>query len=570
MSEDRVYEELLNSGPFAIIELFQLKTFETMHGADNVYYFHAGRNRNTTEPTSNDDILNAYSIKYGGETYVPLPIEASGFEYKGDGGLPRPTIRIANLNGNITQILLGVNLITPGNDLNGAQVTRIRTLSRFLDSSNWENNQNPYGTPNYSDTGQMPKEVYYIDRKVAETRDFVEFEMVSSLDLANARAPRRLVMQNLCQWKYRGKECGYGGTTDYTSTGDQVVKTAATSYTYNSGADKLTAGSELSGGQSLVSSNGWFTAVMQADGNFVIYTKPEPTYDFYNNWASNSVRGLGDYKLVMQGDGNLVIYDNSVSRDDYNGGSVLWSPNVHKIGPVTSLTRQNDGTAAIWYPSDVGLGRSGAFSYELVGRSPTESEANSNATVTVQRQFTDVDDELGTRTITLTFTFEAFNFDPGHYTGLTRGFNRIQSVSVDAQSGFWRDGEDFAPLVRIGEIRTLGTNPFGSSANPAGTLDGTQVGPLYRLTTTGFNAKQLRLKDDGVLVVEDADGSDVTWSSDNPPVTSEPQVTTTVIPGQVVPPEIVGECEKTLDACKARFGAGALPFGSFPSVGQNN
>ena len=132
MSEDNVYEELLNSGPFAIIELFQLKTFEAMHGADNVYYFHAGRNRNTTEPTSSDDILNAYSIKYGGETYVPLPIEASGFEYKGDGGLPRPTIRVANLNGNITQLLLGVNLVTPGNDLNGAQVTRIRTLSRFL------------------------------------------------------------------------------------------------------------------------------------------------------------------------------------------------------------------------------------------------------------------------------------------------------------------------------------------------------------------------------------------------------------------------------------------------------
>ena len=54
----------------------------------------------------------------------------------------------------------------------------------------------------------MPKEVYYIDRKVAENRDFVEFEMVSSLDLANARAPRRLVMQNLCQWKYAAKNAG--------------------------------------------------------------------------------------------------------------------------------------------------------------------------------------------------------------------------------------------------------------------------------------------------------------------------------------------------------------------------
>ena len=40
---------------------------------------------------------------------MPLPVEASGFEFSGDGGLPRPTIRFANLNSNITQVLLGVN-----------------------------------------------------------------------------------------------------------------------------------------------------------------------------------------------------------------------------------------------------------------------------------------------------------------------------------------------------------------------------------------------------------------------------------------------------------------------------
>ena len=88
MSDLNVYQELLNSSPFAVIELFELRTFETMHGADETYYFHAGRNRKTTEPSSSDDILSAYSIYYNGHTYFPLPIEASGFEYKADGGLP--------------------------------------------------------------------------------------------------------------------------------------------------------------------------------------------------------------------------------------------------------------------------------------------------------------------------------------------------------------------------------------------------------------------------------------------------------------------------------------------------
>ena len=162
MSEGYVYEELLNSSPFAVIELFELRTFEAMHGADETYYFHAGRNRKTTEPTNTDDILKAYSIYYNGHTYMPLPIEATGFEYKGDGGLPRPTIRIANLNSNITSLLLSVNLITPGNDLNGAQVIRRRTLSRFLDGSNWEDGTNPYGSPDNSARAQMPAETYYI------------------------------------------------------------------------------------------------------------------------------------------------------------------------------------------------------------------------------------------------------------------------------------------------------------------------------------------------------------------------------------------------------------------------
>ena len=39
--------------------------------------------------------LDAYSIKYwNGKLTFRCRVEASGFEYKGDGGLPRPTIRL--------------------------------------------------------------------------------------------------------------------------------------------------------------------------------------------------------------------------------------------------------------------------------------------------------------------------------------------------------------------------------------------------------------------------------------------------------------------------------------------
>ena len=59
---------------------------------------------------------------------------------------------------------------------------------------------------------------------------------------------------------------------------------------------------------------------MQSDGNFVIYTKPEPVSK-YAKWATNTVKNAkGDYVLVMQNDGNLVIYNNALARNDYEAG----------------------------------------------------------------------------------------------------------------------------------------------------------------------------------------------------------------------------------------------------------
>ena len=559
MSEGNVYEELLSSGPFAIIELFQLKTFESMHGSDNEYYFHAGRNRKTTEPSNTDDIVSAYSIYYNGHTYLPLPIEATGFEFKGDGGLPRPTIRVANLNSNITQLLLGVNEVTPGNDLNGAQVTRIRTLSRFLDGSNWENGVNPYGNPSTSDAAQMPQEVYYIDRKVAETRDFVEFEMVSSLDLGNARAPRRLVMQNLCQWKYRGKECGYTGTADFTPVGQTVTYTSATNYTYTSGADKLLAGSTLAVGESLVSSNGFFTAVMQSDGNFVTYTKPEPVLK-YAKWATNTVRPIGDYVLVMQNDGNLVIYNNALARNDYEGGSVIWNTGTHRAGTATGASFYQVDGGNQFIPSNAFGGRAGALGYELVGSQPSSGQVGT--TTTAQKTFSHTDPELGARTITVTFTLRANNLPDTHYTGEARAWNEYTAVAFNSATGLFRRGETFEAKLSLGS-----GNPFRNNHPHVGTL--TEAGILLNIDTNTFTGKQLRLQDDGNLVISDTDGSDITWSS-GLVINDEPEVEETIIAGIALPPDVAGQCGKTLDDCKLRFGSGDLPFGSFPSVGQNN
>jgi hypothetical protein len=405
----------------------------------------------------------------------------------------------------------------------------------------------------------MPQEVYYIDRKVAETRDFVEFEMVSSLDLANARAPRRLVMQNLCQWKYRGKECGYTGTADFTPIGQSVTYTSAVNYAYTSGADKLLAGNTLAVGESLVSSNGFFTAVMQSDGNFVTYTKPEPVFK-YAKWATNTIRPLGDYVLVMQNDGNLVIYNNALARNDYAGGSVIWNTGTHRAATASSASFYQVDSANQFVPANVYGGRAGALAYELVGSQPSSGQVGT--TTTAQKTFSHTDPELGDRTITVTFTIRANNLPATHYSGEARAWNEYTAVAFNAATGLFRNGEIFEAKVSLGS-----GNPFRNNHPVAGTL--TESGILLKITTTAFTGKQLRLQDDGNLVISDTDGSDITWSS-GLVINDEPEVEKTITAGVQYPPDVVGQCGKTLDDCKLRFGSGDLPFGSFPSVGQNN
>jgi lambda family phage minor tail protein L len=39
------------------------------------------------------------------KTYLAFPIEATEFEYTGTGSLPRPKLRISNINGTITGLM---------------------------------------------------------------------------------------------------------------------------------------------------------------------------------------------------------------------------------------------------------------------------------------------------------------------------------------------------------------------------------------------------------------------------------------------------------------------------------
>jgi len=190
--------ELQKSNPSNIVELFQLELNTTMHGVSQTYYFHNGTNEN-----------NNSNLVFNNIQYTRMPIEADGFEYNGK-QTPRPTLKISNILGTITTILL-----TLPQGLEGAKVTRIRTLERYIDHVNFlggqilletgsniiqendslineESGNNPHGTPD--PTATFDTQIFLIDRKSSENRVEVEFELAASSDVHGVRLPKRQVL----------------------------------------------------------------------------------------------------------------------------------------------------------------------------------------------------------------------------------------------------------------------------------------------------------------------------------------------------------------------------------------
>lgn len=177
MATAAVFNDLQSINPSAIIELFSLQLSTAIHGTNTIYRFHNGSNLD-----ANGEIV------WAGNSYLRFPVKAEGFAFQ-RGQLPRPTLSISNLSSapSISALLLTVNETTPGNDLTGATVTRIRTLAKFLDATNFADGTNATA----DNTAEFPQEIYYIDRKSTETRDLVSWELAAVFDLAGVRVPKR-------------------------------------------------------------------------------------------------------------------------------------------------------------------------------------------------------------------------------------------------------------------------------------------------------------------------------------------------------------------------------------------
>lgn len=172
--------------PDALIELFE---FDATELGEGILRWHSGT-------------VNGNNIVWQGNEYQRFPIQASGFETNGKGTLPRPTMRAANIGGQLGAYIATID------DALGVKVTRRRTMARYLDEVNF-----PNGNPTADPTSHLPDEVYFVSRKTNQNAIFIEFELATAWDVNGLMLPRRQVIASTCPWRFRGDGCGYTGKT---------------------------------------------------------------------------------------------------------------------------------------------------------------------------------------------------------------------------------------------------------------------------------------------------------------------------------------------------------------------
>jgi len=195
MSSEQHNASLLDLEPDTIIELYELDLGEEQ----GIYRFHPGKN-NLKDILLRDD----FGVLH---TYYSLPIEATDFDIKGDGTLPRPKLIIANPQGLLS------DAIKRRGDLIGNTIVRKRIFLKFLDHENFPNNLNPFAIPDPE--ARFDDDIFKVNRKTQENKFYIEFELASPLELEDINVPARVMLADYCPWQYRGQGCLYGKRTDF-------------------------------------------------------------------------------------------------------------------------------------------------------------------------------------------------------------------------------------------------------------------------------------------------------------------------------------------------------------------
>ena len=245
-------------------------------------------------------------------TYLPLSIEASGFETKVTGAIARPQIGMSNV-GTTFSTLVG----TSDYDLLiGKKVIRRTTLKKYLAGESAD--------PGSGNTPiEFTRQVWTISRIMSKDALSIEFELSAPFDLQGVQIPAREIVSNACPWEYTGASPDYsehekcGGCSwhregkfkrhNYTAAGDVPDGTEFTVY--------VTIDNEY---------------IVPASGTFTDYTAASGSTSF----------ALNDYVKTTDGTATRANADGTFASETINQ---YWI--VNTAGTKTALGTPSDSNA---------------------------------------------------------------------------------------------------------------------------------------------------------------------------------------------------------------------------------
>jgi lambda family phage minor tail protein L len=133
-----------------------------------------------------DSVDGSQKVVWNGQEFTPLNFESEGWEWAVNSALPRPRIKLSNVDNVVGGLTFAYG------DLLGSTLTRIRTYAAFLDNGS---------SPDPEQV--LPKDIYTVDRKVHHDLVYIEWELVSVLDLENVLVQARQILSDACPHVYR-------------------------------------------------------------------------------------------------------------------------------------------------------------------------------------------------------------------------------------------------------------------------------------------------------------------------------------------------------------------------------
>lgn len=391
MAENVIAKDLQKLDPGS--ELVCLYELEYVKGS--FIYFMSGLDTNLSEVQMRD-----YSNNSQINTYVAIPAQMQGLEYKNDGAIARPTITIANV---INTFSNAIGTIEYDSFL-GLKFIKRTTLKKYLYGESAATNP----------PTEFPRDIYVMDRIKAKTKTTVQIECVAPFDLEGIRIPARNVLpdrcpfiyqgagdhvdnfkkaQSGCTWhvegKYKSHVAEYADGTEYTvyvNIDDEYIIPSSTSFTlYSSGSVTADAYYRTTKTITRYNANGTSSSVTSNNYWQAVKTNSAPGTPSDDNSAFKRVRVYSTYSHGTEyftysddRDNDYVLFTDNTASSSTNGKALIWKAKVpnqssHPI-PGAGVWDRGDGCSKRTEGCKMRFG----FAPKSVGTASSTGKASTN------------------------------------------------------------------------------------------------------------------------------------------------------------------------------------------------